>query len=90
MTPLEAPIHACTSRRRSALPWTFILLVALAALSTTDLQAQEWRFDAIDQASSSRPSSCNLSTKPVLCLGMPAMCTPPSVNSVTSRRSLAR
>ncbi len=49
MTPLEAPIHACTSRRRSALLGTLIIFAALVLLSTTDLQAQEWRFDAIDR-----------------------------------------
>lgn len=50
MTPPEvAPTRARTRRRQPGLPWTFILLVALAALSTTDLQAQEWRFDAIDR-----------------------------------------
>ena len=49
MTPLEAPIHACTSRRRSALLGTLIIFAALALLFITELQAQEWRFEAIDQ-----------------------------------------
>lgn len=49
MTPLEAPIHACTSRRRSALLGTLIIFAALALLFITELQAQEWRFEAIDR-----------------------------------------
>lgn len=50
MTPPEvAPTRARIHRGQPSLPWTFILLVVLAALSTTDLQAQEWRFDAIDR-----------------------------------------
>lgn len=49
MTPLEAPIHACTSRRRSDLLGTLIIFAALALLFITELQAQEWRFEAIDR-----------------------------------------
>ena len=49
MRPLEAPIHACTSRRRSAMLGTLIIFAALALLFISDLQAQEWRFDAIDR-----------------------------------------
>lgn len=49
MTPLEAPIHACTSRRRSALLGTLIIFAALTLLFITELQAQEWRFEAIDR-----------------------------------------
>ena len=50
MTPPEiAPTRARSRRGQPGLPWTFIILVALAALSTSDLRAQEWRFDAIDQ-----------------------------------------
>ena len=49
MTPLEAPIHACTSRRRSALLGTLIIFAALALPYITELQAQEWRFEAIDR-----------------------------------------
>lgn len=49
MTPLEAPIHACTGRRQSALLGTVIIFAALALLFITELQAQEWRFEAIDR-----------------------------------------
>jgi uncharacterized membrane protein YccC len=49
MTPPEAPTRAYIRRRQSGLPWTLTILTVLAFLSTTDSQAQEWRFDAIDQ-----------------------------------------
>lgn len=50
MTPPEvAPTRARSRRGQPGPPWTFIILVALAALSTSDLRAQEWRFDAIDR-----------------------------------------
>ena len=50
MTPPEiAPTRARSRRGQPGLPWTFIILVALAALSTSDLRAQEWRFNVIDQ-----------------------------------------
>ena len=49
MTPPEAPTRAYLRRRQSGLPWTLTILTVLAFLSTTDSQAQEWRFDAIDQ-----------------------------------------
>ena len=47
--PEVAPTRARIHREQPGLPWSIIILVALAALSTTDLQAQEWRFDAIDR-----------------------------------------
>lgn len=47
--PDIAPTRAGSRRGQPGLPWTCIILVALAALPTSDLRAQEWRFDAIDQ-----------------------------------------
>lgn len=49
MTPSETSTRARIRRGLPGLTWTCILLVALAALSTADLQAQEWRFEAIDR-----------------------------------------
>ena len=49
MTPPESSTRLCIHRGQPGLPWTFCLLTILALLSTTDLQAQEWRLDAIDQ-----------------------------------------
>lgn len=49
MTPLEAPIHACTGRRQSALLGTLIIFAALTLLFITELQAQEGRFEDIDR-----------------------------------------
>ncbi len=49
MTPPETSTHARTRSGQPGLTWTCILFVALAALSTADLQAQDWRFDAIDR-----------------------------------------